>query len=57
MQHLKMKVEHDNTTDNVYKSMFFTGKRLGSDIYLKTRLVYEIRKVMNELLDSSARKD
>jgi len=57
MQRLKIKVEYDQTTDNEFTFVFLAGKRSGGESYYRKRLVYEIRKVMNELLDSPEKED
>jgi len=57
MRRLKIKVEHDQTTDNGFTFVFLAGKRSDSEVYYRDGLVYEIRKVMNELLDSPTRED
>jgi len=51
MQRLEMKVEHDETTVNTISFVFFAGKRCDCDVYYRPRLVYQIRRVIYELLD------
>ena len=50
MKRLEIKVEHDKTTDHIYRFIFLAGKRFGNKVYDKNKLVFEVRKVMYQLL-------